>query len=174
MLITSQGKDLNQTKGIFLNIKRINNFNLNTIYMIVKIVKGINLIMKRNNLNNIFKNLSMKNKRLVEQERYEKERNKKSYNQPKQPQVFKQPLDIVKQFDNQKMEDKEQENIQYQQKQQTKLDDSSLCQICFEFPKQYVASPCGHFIYCHNCKELALKQCLICREPVQLLIKVFQ
>ncbi|CAK93570.1 unnamed protein product (macronuclear) [Paramecium tetraurelia] len=124
---------------------------------------------------------------LKQQEQYE---NKKQYNYNKsnykkyqeEPYDIKQnsEVNVIKQFDNVKIEDQKQNNqnviqqVQNKQETVTNLDDSNLCQICFEFPKQYVATPCGHFVYCQNCKDLAVKECLICREPVQLLIKVFQ
>ncbi|CAD8187297.1 unnamed protein product [Paramecium octaurelia] len=123
-------------------------------------------------------------KHLKQQEQYEK---KKQYNQnfkkyQEEPYQIKQnsEINVIQQFDNIIIEDQKKDKqkvIQQAQNKQetvTAIDDSNLCQICFEFPKQYVATPCGHFVYCQNCKDLAVKECLICREPVQMLIKVFQ
>ncbi|CAD8106401.1 unnamed protein product [Paramecium sonneborni] len=114
-------------------------------------------------------------------DQYSNLQDKKNKNQSKQEQEKEQDSDIImmQKFNNLKIEDKKQENqiIKQQEKpQETQKgkDDSKLCQICFELPKGYVATPCGHFVYCQQCKNLAQGQCLICREPIQLMIKVFQ
>ncbi|CAD8189809.1 unnamed protein product [Paramecium octaurelia] len=125
------------------------------------------------NLNNILKNLSTKqtiwqNKKDMRKKGIKNHTtNLKNHQALNNLQILLNNLIIQKL----KISNKKISNIN---KKITKLDDSNLYQICFEFPKQYVPSPCGHFTYCHNCKELALKQCLICREPVQLPIKVFK
>ncbi|CAD8095111.1 unnamed protein product [Paramecium primaurelia] len=115
-------------------------------------------------------------------EYYDQQQKKEQQNKDFRKQQQKQDqydIDLIQQFDNLQIKDqnKQCEDIKQQnnfQNDVTAIEDSKLCQICFEFPKEYVATPCGHFVYCKNCKNLALKECLICREPVQLLIKVFQ
>ncbi|CAD8065086.1 unnamed protein product [Paramecium sonneborni] len=54
------------------------------------------------------------------------------------------------------------------------INDDKKCQICFEKDKEYVAIPCGHYIYCKECKELIKKDCLICRNPITSVMKIYQ
>ncbi|CAD8072023.1 unnamed protein product [Paramecium sonneborni] len=54
------------------------------------------------------------------------------------------------------------------------INDDKKCQICFEKDKEYVAIPCGHYIYCENCKDLIKKDCLICRNPITSVLKIYQ
>ncbi|KAM3142300.1 hypothetical protein pb186bvf_005709 [Paramecium bursaria] len=50
------------------------------------------------------------------------------------------------------------------------------CSICLAKRKQYIAIPCGHFIYCKDCHMIVKSQmlCLLCRQTVWQLTKVFE
>ncbi|KAM3127647.1 hypothetical protein pb186bvf_020244 [Paramecium bursaria] len=55
-------------------------------------------------------------------------------------------------------------------------DDSSTCSMCLDQKREYIAIPCGHFIYCGTCTEL-LKQkleCILCRKAITQFMKVYQ
>ncbi|CAD8104117.1 unnamed protein product [Paramecium primaurelia] len=66
-----------------------------------------------------------------------------------------------------KQDEKVQENEQ--------ICEQEKCQICFAQKRKFVAIPCGHFIYCQNCKELVLQRlkCLLCRQNVIQMFEIF-
>ena len=51
-------------------------------------------------------------------------------------------------------------------------DDSSLCIVCFEYPKECAIVPCGHFCVCKLCAD-KLQHCPICRQPKNDVLKIF-
>ncbi|KAM3133254.1 hypothetical protein pb186bvf_014694 [Paramecium bursaria] len=55
-----------------------------------------------------------------------------------------------------------------------KKSDQSKCQICFDYRKEYVVIPCGHFIYCQKCKDLIKDKCLLCQQTVVQVLKIYQ
>jgi len=50
---------------------------------------------------------------------------------------------------------------------------SAECVICLDHAPSYLISPCGHKCICDVCSKFALKQCPICRIPVERTIRVF-
>ncbi|CAD8147480.1 unnamed protein product [Paramecium octaurelia] len=54
------------------------------------------------------------------------------------------------------------------------MKDDKKCQICFEKDREYVAIPCGHYIYCEDCKGLIKSDCLLCRNPITSVLKIYQ
>ncbi|CAD8122337.1 unnamed protein product [Paramecium sonneborni] len=79
------------------------------------------------------------------------------------------------------------ENLESQQNNEEQRNDNKLnqekeqvcenekCQICFAQRRKYVAIPCGHYIYCQNCKKLVEQKmkCLLCRQNVCQMFEVY-
>lgn len=51
-------------------------------------------------------------------------------------------------------------------------DDSQLCIVCFENPKECAIVPCGHFCVCKVCAD-RLDYCPICRQTKQNVLKIY-
>jgi flagellar motor protein MotB len=60
---------------------------------------------------------------------------------------------------------------------QEKVEQATMCQICFEQPRDTVLMPCMHFLYCAGCVRKGVEQaaagkdggalrCPVCRAPV--------
>lgn len=52
-------------------------------------------------------------------------------------------------------------------------DMSDLCKICMTCQKDTIMIPCGHYITCGECADIANK-CPLCRTPIQHIYKVFE
>nr|NP_001121594.1 zinc finger protein Ci-ZF(ZZ/RING)-1 [Ciona intestinalis]XP_018671186.1 zinc finger protein Ci-ZF(ZZ/RING)-1 isoform X2 [Ciona intestinalis]FAA00182.1 TPA: zinc finger protein [Ciona intestinalis] len=51
-------------------------------------------------------------------------------------------------------------------------EDSNSCTICMDRKINTVLSPCNHMLSCQECSKM-LKQCPVCREPIDKRVKVF-
>lgn len=49
-------------------------------------------------------------------------------------------------------------------------EDSSLCVVCLERPRNALLMPCKHLCLCSESACSKVKQCPLCRQPVELLI----
>lgn len=54
---------------------------------------------------------------------------------------------------------------------QHKIANRLACSICYEHPKKYCATPCGHYYACDNCRD---ERCAMCRQPVIQWVKIFE
>lgn len=51
--------------------------------------------------------------------------------------------------------------------------DAEECIVCKENKKIYILVPCGHTSTCGKCRDVNLKQCYVCREPVNSIIRFY-
>lgn len=51
--------------------------------------------------------------------------------------------------------------------------EDKTCKVCMDKKINTVMVPCGHQVLCENCSKVINKQCPICNQPVQQVIKTF-
>ena len=59
----------------------------------------------------------------------------------------------------------------------TREEDNSLCVVCMDGPKEYIAVPCGHKALCERCSRRYVggrEACPLCRVKVKQVIRVFE
>jgi len=57
---------------------------------------------------------------------------------------------------------------------ENKLDEATrklTCQLCLKFPRDALATPCMHFLYCQSCLNSTRKTCPACNAPITSVLK---
>ena len=49
-----------------------------------------------------------------------------------------------------------------------------MCVVCLEEPNTHAMVPCGHLCVCAACSQkIGKTACPVCREPVQMVMKIY-